>query len=78
MVDYRRGVVITVEEFRGQIRLRKLFVCPLPIVVNKFDDDILSRLHQSPCTKSDAVGDIFQVADIFELDKSIVIWVGSD
>ena len=39
----------------------------MPIAVDKFDNNVLSRCRRSPCAKSDAVGGVFQKADIFKL-----------
>jgi len=48
-------------------------VCPFPIAIDKFDNDILSWHRLSPCAKSDAVGAIFHEANIFEFDVSTAV-----
>jgi hypothetical protein len=53
-------------------------VCLLPITVDKFDNDILSRHLYSPYAKSDAVRAVFQEANIFELDVFMALRVSSD
>ena len=75
MVHSYRGVVI---RNRGVSVLNPhLQVFGVPLA--KFDNDILIRYRPTPCMKSDAVGAVFQEADIFELNLSTSVrMVSSD
>ena len=57
---------------------RKYTMCPFPVLVNKFDNNISSWMSTHPCTKSGAVKAIFQKTNILELNDFTVVRISCE